>query len=98
MRARVARSQTNQSCARMRVKVRRALAHQVRSPQSAVRASVDACSLFHQSFVRVASVFDASAELISKPAQGKSCGLRDAHDMPAPRDGVTESVYAPARV
>ena len=54
MRAFVARVQADERRARVRVEVRRPLAHQVRSPQHAVRAGRYGGGLFTQTLVRVA--------------------------------------------
>src|SRR5207237_5967147 len=61
MRASVARVQSNQSGARVRVEVRRALAHQVRRPEHAVRAGRHRLGLLTQTLVRVAPVVVACA-------------------------------------
>ena len=80
--------------ARVRVEVRRAFAHQIRSPQHAVRARLRARGLArHWSYARRRAA--RQSELLAEPAQRQTRGLRDAHHVPAIRDGVTEGVDAP---
>src|SRR5713226_1967706 len=78
----------------MRIEMRRALAHQVRSPQQAVCAGSDFRRFFGQSLVGIAPIIGARAELITKPAQAESGALRDSHYVPASRHGMTERVDA----
>ena len=72
--------------------MRRALAHQVRSPERAFRAGLHACGFFRHALVRITAIFGAGSEAIAEPAQRQARGLRYAHHVPAIRNGVAECV------
>ncbi len=93
MPAGVGRSQANQSCARVRVKMRRTLTHQVWSPQEAVRSGWEGSGLCRKALVSITPIFISSrAEAVTKPSQGKARRLRYSHQVPTTRHGMTESV------
>ncbi len=72
--------------------MRRALSHQVGSPERAFRARLHACGFFGHAFIRIAAIIGTGSKTIAEPAQRQARGLRHAHQMPAIRNGVAEGV------
>src|SRR6266849_1976074 len=81
----------------MRVEMRCTLAHQVRGPKQAIRSNRRGGGFRNETLVGIAivvlSILVGSSETVAKPAQRKTCSLRDPHDVPALRHRMTESVH-----
>ena len=72
--------------------MRRALSHQIRSPERAFRAWLNACGFVGHALVWIAAIAGTRSKAIAEPAQRQSCSLRYAHHVPAIRNGVAEGV------
>ncbi len=78
--------------------MRRALAHQIRRPQKAIGTGGDFGGFGSELVVGFEDAARVCHEGVTKPTQGESCGLGNAHNVPATRDGVAKGVDAAARV
>jgi hypothetical protein len=87
----VVRCEPDEGGARLRIKMGRAFAHQVRRPQCAAGTCGRLTRLLGKRCIRVATRF-ARAEAIAEPAQRKTRGLGNAHHVPDIRQSVAEGV------
>jgi hypothetical protein len=78
--------------------MRRPLAHQVRSPQQAVRARRNAGRFICQPFVRISTIIRSGTELIAEPSQRQTRALGHSHDVPAVRQSMTERMHAALQI
>src|SRR6266481_5876465 len=86
--------EANEGAASVGIEMRGALAHQIRCPQEAVRTGRDFGGFGGELVVRFAGTAGICCKGVAEPAQGEAGGLSDAHDVPAPRNGVAKSVDA----
>src|SRR5437660_9463266 len=94
MGTRVRSGEADESSARVGVKMRSSLAHQVGSPQEAVGTDGNFGGLGGELIVGFAGAAGVCGKGVAEPAQGKAGGLRDAHDVPASGDGVAKRMDA----
>src|SRR5437660_10028105 len=78
--------------------MRRALTHEIGSPQEAVGTGGNFGGFGGELVVSFASAAGICCKGIAEPAQREAGGLRDTHDVPASRDGVAKRVDAAARI
>src|SRR5580704_16353556 len=86
--------EADECSARQWIKMRSALAHQVRRPESALGASWNCRGFSGHAFVGIAAVVFAGAKAITEPTQRQSSGLCYAHNVPAAGYGMAESMQA----
>lgn len=94
MRASVRCGEANEGGASEWIDVRRALSHEIGSPERAFGSSRNSCSFGGHAFIRIAAVVGAGAKTIAKPAERQAGGLRYTHDVPAAGNGVAKRVQA----
>jgi len=98
MRARVRSAEADERAACAGIKVRRALTHQIGSPQQTVGTSGNFGGFCCELVVSFANAAGICCEGIAEPAQGEPGRLCNAHDVPASRDGVAKSVDPAMRI
>jgi len=98
MRASVRSGEANERAARVGIEMRGALAHEIRRPQEAVGTGRNFGGFGGELVVGFANAAGICSEGIAEPAQGEASGLRDAHNVPASRDGVAKRVDAAMRI
>src|SRR4029077_19285508 len=84
--------------ASVRIEMRRALAHQIGSPQEAVGTGRDSGGFGGELVVGFAGATGIYCKSVAEPTQREAGGLGDAHDVPAPRNGVAKRVNAAKRI
>ena len=94
---------TNERAAAVRVKVRSALAHEIRQIKQTVAADRRTRRLLIHQIIRVyahagCGLFFRAAEVIAEPLKGQTRALRHAHHVPCARYGAAERVHAALRI
>ena len=90
--------EANQGAASVRIEMRRALANQIGSPQEAVGTGMDFGGFGGELVIGFAGAAGIYCKSVAEPAQREAGCLGDAHDVPAPGNGVAKRVNAAKRI
>ncbi len=90
--------EANEGAASVGIEMRGALAHQIRCPQEAVRTGRDFGGFGGEPIVGFAGAAGIYCKSVAEPTQREAGGLGDAHDVPAPGNGMAKRVNAAKRI